>query len=279
MNVHTQALKSLRLKAKDQAYTLFAGNHLSKLQGHGYDFSLLREYQIGDEVRKIHWNSIAKLGKPYIKEFHSHKELFVAVCALMDGGLYFGKDNAKQQKLSEVAMILGYLVEYNADLFTGLAYTQADIRQSPTTKQRYPIEAFCTALFDLALLDTKLDTSLLVKDLFKRLSKPSLLFILGDFMEEIDLSILAQKHEIIAIIIRDAKEENPHLLGDFSLQSPQSSQKKEGYFGKRSIHYYLENFQAHEDKRQAHFQRHGIKSIKIFCGDSIVKKLQEGLKG
>jgi len=275
MSLH--ALKALQLKAKDQVYTLLAGQHLSKLQGEGYDFSLLREYQIGDDIRKIHWLHTAKMGKPYIKEFHSNRELCVAVCAFMDGGLYFGKDHTKQKKLSEVSMLLGYLVEYNADLFTGIAYTQKQTFQTPPTKQRYLIESFNQSIFEAPLMHTKLHYPSLIQNLFERLSKPSLLFVLGDFMEEIDLSLLAQRHQIIAIIIRDEEEESPRVWGESRLQNPQNAQILESYFGKKSIKQYLKYFHAHEAKRKAHFEHYGIHSIKILCKDNIVEKLLKGL--
>jgi len=57
------ALKALQLKARHQVYTLLSGHNLSKLHGEGYDFSELREYQMGDDIRKINWMITAKLGK------------------------------------------------------------------------------------------------------------------------------------------------------------------------------------------------------------------------
>ena len=118
------AIKALQLKARHQVYTLLSGHNLSKLHGEGYDFSELREYQIGDDIRKINWTITAKLGKPYIKELHANRELSVVVAAFMDASLYFGPGNAKQEKLTEVATLLGYAAQQNSDLFTGLSYTQ-----------------------------------------------------------------------------------------------------------------------------------------------------------
>ena len=51
----TTHLKALQLKARHQVYTLLSGHNLSKLHGEGYDFSELREYQMGDDIRKINW--------------------------------------------------------------------------------------------------------------------------------------------------------------------------------------------------------------------------------
>ena len=267
------ALKALQLKARHQVYTLLSGHNLSKLHGEGYDFSELREYQMGDDIRKINWTITAKLGKPYIKELHANRELSVVVCALMDGSLYFGSGNAKQKKLTEVATILGYAAQQNADLFTGIAYTQNKTFDTPPTKQLYHIEQFSKTLFETPLLKTALYKQHAIENLFKRLYKPSLIFILGDFLDEVDLSLLAQKHEVVAIIIREREEEILKALGEVTLINPQNNAYMETYFGKKSINTYKENLIKSEERRTEHFTRYGIRSVKIFTDEEVISKL------
>ena len=207
------ALKTLQLKARHQVYTLLAGNNLSKMHGEGYDFSELREYQIGDDVRKINWTITAKLGRPFIKELHSNRELSVVVAAMMDGSLYFGENNRKQT-ITEISTILGYSAHQNSDLFTGFCFYEDKHSLIPPTKQLYHIDGFSKTLYELNTLHTTLNYKRAVETLFIQLPKRSLLFIIGDFLEPIDLSLLAQKHEVIAIIIRNRAEEHPHSLGE-----------------------------------------------------------------
>ena len=269
----TAALKALQLKARHQVYTLLSGHNLSKLHGEGYDFSELREYQIGDDIRKINWTISAKLGKPYIKELHANRELSVVTAALMDGSLYFGENNAKQRKITEIATILGYAALQNADLFTGFAYMQKKIYATPPSKQIYHIEQYSQTLFDSALLGTKVGPDTVVTDLFKRIYKPSLIFIIGDFLETVDLSLLAQKHEVIAVIVREKEEENPKKLGEVTLVDPKTSHKTDTYFSKKSILQYLEKLEAHDRAMQEHFSRYDIRSVKIFTEDDAISKL------
>jgi uncharacterized protein (DUF58 family) len=267
------ALKALQLKARHQVYTLLSGHNLSKLHGEGYDFSELREYQIGDDIRKINWTITAKLGKPYIKELHANRELSVVVAAFMDASLYFGSGNAKQEKLTEVATLLGYAAQQNSDLFTGLRYTQESTDATPPTKQLYHIEQFSKTLFEASLLNTSLDYHTAIQDLFKRLHKPSLLFVLSDFLEEVDLSLLAQKHEVIAVVIRNREEEIPKRLGEVTLSSPQDKKRMDTYFGQRSIEKYLTKLKENDEKLAEHFARYDIRSVKIFTDDEAVSKL------
>jgi len=267
------ALKVLQLKARHQVYTLLSGQNLSKLHGEGYDFAELREYQIGDDIRKISWMITAKLGKPYIKELHANRELSVVVATFMDGSLYFGSGNSKQKKLTEVATLLGYAAQHNGDLFTGINYSQNLTETTPPTKQLYHIEQFSQRLFESSVLGTKVGVTDSLQDLFKRLYKPSLLFIVGDFLEETDLSLLAQKHEVIAIIIRDREEESPKKLGEVILNNPQTGAQLDTYFGKRSVKKYLARLNTNDEKLVEHFSRHDIRYVKIFTDDEVAGKL------
>ena len=269
----TASLKALQLKARHQVYTLLSGHNLSKLHGEGYDFSELREYQMGDDIRKINWTISAKLGKPYIKELHANRELSVVVASLMDGTLYFGSDNAKQEKVTEIAAMLGYAAQQNADLFTGFAYMQNEVYATAPSKQIYHIEQYAKTLFERPLLGTKIDYNTSVQDLFKRIHKPSLIFLLGDFLETVDLSLLAQKHEVIAIVVRKKEEEDPKKLGEVTLIDPRTSEKTDTYFSKKSITQYLAKLQAHDRALEEHFAQYDIRMLKIFTEEETVSKL------
>jgi uncharacterized protein (DUF58 family) len=265
--------KALQIKARQEVYRLLSGTNLSKLHGEGYDFSELREYQIGDDIRKINWTISAKLGKPYIKELHANRELLVVVATLCDGSLYFGVDNQKQIKITEISTILAYATQQQGDLFSGFNYTQNKTHITPPTKQLYHIEQFSKNLFNSKLLGTKLNYQKAIDNLFKRISKPSLLFLVSDFLNEVDLSLLAQKHEVIAIVVRNRTEENPKKLGEVNLSSPTHNLNLDTFFGQKSIHKYKEKLMKHDKRLKEHFGAYGVRYIKIFTDEEVVGKL------
>lgn len=269
----SHTFKALQLKARHQVYTLLSGHNLSKLHGEGYDFSELREYQMGDDIRKINWTITAKLGKPYIKELHANRELSVVVATMMGGSLYFGSGNKKQEQLTEVATLLGYAAQHNADLFTGISYQGHQVTAMAPSKQLYHIEQFSKALYEAEILNTVIAYSDAISDLFKRIHKPSLLFIIGDFLEEIDLSLLAQKHDVIAIIIRDRDEEEPKRLGEVHLHNPQTGTTMDTYFSQKSTNSYLAKLQQNDEAIKAHFAAHSIRYTKIYTDEEAVGKL------
>ncbi len=267
------SFKTLLLKARHQVYTLLSGHNLSRLHGEGYDFAELREYQVGDDIRKINWTITAKLGKPYIKELHANRELSVVTAALMDGGVYFGSDNAKQRHMALIAAILGYAAQHGNDLFTGIGFTPEHIFATPPTKQLFDIEHFSQQLHDAALLDTQLQPQNALDNLFKRLDKPSLLFVLYDFLDPVDLSLLAQRHEVIAIIIRHREEEFPKQKGMIQLHNPKTGLSQDTYIGRHSVKRYLAHREEHDEKLLTHFSRYDIRYVKIFTDEEPIEKL------
>lgn len=268
-----RSLQTLLIKAREEVYTLLSGNNFSKLHGEGYDLSEIREYQMGDDVRKINWIITAKMNKPYIKELHADRELSVVVATMMDSSLHFGYGNDKQKKLTEVAALLGYSAYQNGDLFTGVSYQQKESLHTPPTKHIYLIEEFVKRLFRTNTLGTKLSYDQHIEDIFKRVDNKSLIFIIGDFLQEVDLSLLAQRHEVIVIIIRDRVEENPLKLGEVILKDPSNQKEMSSFFGKRSIESYLKHLKINDMALNKHFSRYNIKYSKIYTDEDAVVKL------
>ena len=269
----TADFKAILLKARHQVYTLLSGHNLSRLHGEGYDFAELREYQVGDDIRKINWTITAKLGKPYIKELHANRELSVAVAAILDGSLFVGTDNSKQQVFTEVASLLGYAAQHSGDLFTGIGYTDTGTFSTPPTKQLFEIERFCEEIYRFDALHTNVTCQNAIENLFGRIHKPSLLFVLHDFLEPVDLSVLAQRHEVIAIIIRHREEEILGQRAHTLLHDPRTGREQEHYLRSQSRRNYLARRKAHDEKLLAHFSQYGIRYVKIFTDETAVEKL------
>lgn len=270
---HNLALNILKIKAREQVYTLLSGNNLSKLHGEGYDLSEIREYQIGDDVRKINWMITAKMGKPYIKELHANRELSIVVSAMMDGSLYFGKANAKQHKLAEVVALLGYASSHSGDIFSAISYTDRGVKFLPPTKEIYSIDRFVDDIYSVELLESSISYSDGIEETFRRVLKPSLIFVVGDFLQEVDLSLLAQKHEVIAIIIRDRAEDDPQKLGEVILRNPTDGKDATTYFSQKSIDRYLAKLKKHDDTIIKHFSQHKIRYQKIYSNEDAIGRL------
>jgi uncharacterized protein (DUF58 family) len=76
-----------------------AGNRLSKLRGRGIDFSEVRAYQPGDDVRTIDWRVTARKNKPHTKVFREERERLTLVVVDQSQSMFFGS----QVRLKSVA--------------------------------------------------------------------------------------------------------------------------------------------------------------------------------
>lgn len=268
-------LKELKLKAKDKAHRLLEGNHISKSKGDGYNFYELREYQIGDDINKINWIASAKLNETYVKETHSNKEISIVVANMLDGSLYFGQGNKKQQKITEISAILSYATLLGGDSFQGVSISEHKTYITPSTKDIYFIDDFINHTNNVNTLNTKLNYTKALHDLSNQLNKSSLLFIISDFLNPIDLSILSIKHDTVAIIVRDENEESLDYLGETTLINPYNNESSSLYVSKSSIKEYIKNVKKHDEELYAHFQSHNVRYTKILTSDSSVQKLRE----
>src|SRR5947209_16997471 len=94
----------------------FAGDYLSAFHGRGIEFSQVREYQPGDDVRTIDWNVTARSGSPHVKEFVEERDLTVLVAVDVSGSMAFGSvDWRKCDIAAELAAVFAFSAGENSD--------------------------------------------------------------------------------------------------------------------------------------------------------------------
>ena len=62
-------VKKIEIRTKQLVEGLLQGAYHSIFKGRGIEFSEVREYVPGDDVRTIDWNVTARMNAPYVKEF------------------------------------------------------------------------------------------------------------------------------------------------------------------------------------------------------------------
>ena len=93
-------VKLLELRTRGLVNSLFTGEYRSVFKGQGMEFSEVREYQPGDEVRSIDWNVTARMRKPYVKRYIEERELTVMLVVDLSGSERFG---TRKRFMSELA--------------------------------------------------------------------------------------------------------------------------------------------------------------------------------
>ena len=107
-------LETLSLNLRKDLRGYFGGKHLVKTYGQTVEFSDFREYQLGDDIRRIDWNLFSRFEKYFLKLFTDERQMQVQV--LLDMSSSMGKDNpAKGQYALAVAAALGFLAVQSMD--------------------------------------------------------------------------------------------------------------------------------------------------------------------
>jgi uncharacterized protein (DUF58 family) len=103
---------SLNLRADLRGY--FGGKHLVKTYGQTVEFADYREYQLGDDIRRIDWNLYSRFEKFFLKLFTDERQMQIQIFLDCSGSM--GKDNPKKSAYAIAsAAAIGYLAIHNMD--------------------------------------------------------------------------------------------------------------------------------------------------------------------
>ena len=273
-----KSVKKIILKTKKQVYGDMLGNNASLFQGEGFEFSELREYVYGDDVRKIDWKTTAKLGKPFVKIYKEERELNVVVVSMLSGSMYFGTVKQKSDIVAEVVATLGFSAVKNADLFSHMIFADEMYGLSKPSKKLFAVHKAVEDVIDFKPLGKEANYSALVETLINRLKKKALLFIVSDFVGEIDLKLLAKKHDIFAVIVRDRFEEDPSELGYLRLIDMETKQSFEGDVSGGTLKNYKKALHDNDEKLYKLFKKQGVRFTKIYTDEEPSLKLMKKMR-
>lgn len=136
-----QSIGALRKRLVSSEYN---GSMQSRMLGRGLDFSELREYQGGDDIRQIDWNVTARTGKPYTKLYAIERErAYFAVVDLRAGMKFATQCAYKSVVASRLAALLCWSAVSANDRVGGLVFTDnRHIEIKPTGGRRGLINLF-----------------------------------------------------------------------------------------------------------------------------------------
>ena len=271
--------KKILLKARKQVFGEMLGNNASLFQGEGFEFTELREYVYGDDVRKIDWKTTAKLGKPFIKIYNEERELNVVTAVMLGGSTYFGTVKQKSETMAELVALLGFSAVKHSDLFSSIIFADKLYNITKPNKKYFAVQDAVTQIQGFNMLGKSSDYKNFTDTLYKRIKRKSLLFIISDFVGELDLALLSKKHDVVALIVRDKFEENPEALGQIRLMDMESHHAFEGIVGKETVKGYKKALALNDEKLYAHFKKSAVHYSKIYTDEEPYLKLAKLLGG
>jgi len=273
-------LQEILIRAKKDVFGSHSGDNLTKLKGDGLDFREIKEYEFGDDIKKINWKATAKTGETKVNIFNIDRELNIVIIFLVSGSLHFGTVRLKQEVATEIVATLAYSSISNNNRLSSLLFSNKEEEFIPPSKQLGAVYRVSEAVFSKDCLHKEVDYSKLCEHINSLIKERSLIFLVGDFYgENIDLSPIAYKHELYALVVRDRFEEYPEIRGDFDFVSPIDFSHTEVTMNRQSALTYAKLLKAQDDKLFAEFSKHGIAGGKIYTDEDVYLRLTQIIKG
>ncbi len=203
-------VKQIEIRTRGIVNDVFSGEYHSVFKGRGMEFSEVREYQIGDDVRSIDWNVSARFGHPFIKVFEEERELTVMLLVDLSGSLVFGSvDKTKQQIAAELSAILAFSALKNNDKVGLILFTDRIEKFIPPKKGKSHSLRIIREVLSFEPQGNKTNIRFALEYFNHTIKKKAIVFLISDFYDigyEKILRIVGKKHDLIGIVLGDPRE-------------------------------------------------------------------------
>ncbi len=257
-----------------------SGTYTSVFKGQGLAFRDVRQYQAGDDVRKIDWNVTARMSEAFVKVFVEERELTVMLVVDLSASELFGTQRAtKAQVAGEVAALVSFSAIHNNDR-VGLILTTDQVEKlvPPKKGDKHVLRVIREILgYQPSSHGTNLDIAL--QTLSKVARRRSLAFVISDFFAtgfERSLALASAKHDIIPVMIVDPRDEE---LPDVGLSTFEDLETGESVVvdtsDKRVRDHYRRSMQRLRSDREQLFRKYALDVCIVRTDGSFVAPIRD----
>ena len=225
-------LRSLDLAVRRRVEGMLAGDHRSSVLGRGTELAQVRAYVPGDDVRRIEWNVTARTGEPHVRVDLAERVLVTWIVLDGSASMAFGTAERRKADVAEgVCLALGHLASRRGNRLGVVAFGGARQTAVPPRQGRTGMLSLLLALREEPPMAGAGDGTLADGlHLVGRLAQQrALVAVVSDFRGTRDwrpaLLRLAGGHDVIAIEVRDPREETLPSVGELRLVDPETGRQ------------------------------------------------------
>ena len=229
-------VSNFSLLPQQPVHSVLSGKHASKLRGRGLDFSEVRKYVFGDDIRNIDWKVTARTKETHTKVFNEEKERPTFMIIDQSSSMFFASQGSMKSVIAaQLAAIGGFKVLKASDRIGGLVFDDNSYETITPKRSRKALMRLLELMVqkNRNLIKRKKMVSkrdFINKVLFQArnmVTHDYVVLIMSDFQNLDDqgrryLSSIAQHNDVIAVLINDPMEtELPSIempLGDGEYQ-------------------------------------------------------------
>lgn len=276
-------VRQIEIKTRGMVNQVFSGEYHSVFKGRGMEFSEVREYQFGDDIRSIDWNVSARFNHPFVKVFEEERELTVMLLVDLSHSGNFGSiTQMKNEIAAEICAVMAFSAIKNNDKVGLILFTDRIERFVPPKKGRSHILRIIRELisFQPSGSGTSIRQAL---EYFNHVNKKrSIAFLISDFIDDgYDkiLRIISRKHDVIAVELSDPREEALPNVGLIKLRDAETQSERWVDTGNASVRKQFEKFwRERRENRKQLFIRSRVDAIPVRTDRPYIKPIVDFFK-
>jgi uncharacterized protein (DUF58 family) len=204
--------RRIQVRADRMVTDVMAGGYSSVFRGSGIEFDEVREFAEGDELRSVDWNVTARTGRPFVKKFVEERELTVLFLLDVSASMAFGTSPAgalRRTVATTAALFVGcvaFAAARNSDKAGLITFTDRVERYVPAKKGRNHVLRLIREACEPPVPGSRTDLDQALDYAGRVQRRRAIVFVVSDFLGgdgPQKLRLLAQRHDVIAVRIRD----------------------------------------------------------------------------
>ena len=225
-------LRALDIAIARRMEGLLAGDFRSNVLGTGSELAMIRPYAPGDDVRRMDWNVTARTNEPHVRVDLAERVLVTWLVLDTSPSMEFGTADRRKADVAEgVAIALGHLATRRGNRLGIVTFGDTESRALPPKQGRLGLVGLLAELRrepegakagPLSLSGAIARTSTLAR-------QRSLVVVVSDFRGPHDwrrpLLELAGRHDVIAVEVRDPREQELSNVGLLWLVDPETGRQ------------------------------------------------------
>jgi uncharacterized protein (DUF58 family) len=225
-------LRHLELTVRRRIDNLLAGDYRSWAFGDGAELAQVRPYQLGDDVRRIDWNVTARTGEPHVRLHVAERAVETWLVLDTSVSMTFGTADRRKWDVAEgVALAVGHFASRHGNRLAVSTFGDRRPTASPARAGTSGVLPLLLALRREPDLEPVGPTSLgsALGRIGRLARRRSLVVVVSDLRGPRDwrapLLRLSARHEVVAVEIRDPREQELTDLGDLWLVDPETGRQ------------------------------------------------------
>jgi len=262
---------------------MLQGDYRSLFYGFGVDFADLREYQPEDDIRYIDWNVTARMDTPYVRQYHEDRDITAWFLLDMSPSVDFGTLQTQVEKrtmLIDFVTVISRLLTRHGNRVGAMMFGNKIQHTVPARGGRLQVLRLVNDMLKQPRLSNIPTTNLksFLNGALNSIKRRSLVFVISDFISEPGwekpLSLLAQRHEVLAIRLYDPRETDLPDVGMVVLEDSETGEQlfvdtHDKKFRKR----FADAAQKREQDLKTAFKRTGVDVLSLSTEDDLVHEI------